>query len=377
MRLLSIDILRTVAIGMMVLVHFVENLSSHYSLSTANPASREHLWWLPVGLAAPLFTLLAGVSYHCWVIIQRDRGIDDCTISKRTVRRGFFLIGVGFAFNVVVWLPEDTFNWDILTFIGSALILLNIIRKIPTEALIFGILLVAIMSPALQEISDYYAFWINGYFEYDLTLSDVVLGYLATGYFPIFPWIIFPATGFVITPLLFPSAAAHSRRQQPSNMLLANCFSIGCIAASLVLQQITFLSPLICRRTMFPASSSYLLGAIGVSTLSLFALHRIVDKKEDQNIPSQTFGGLEKCFRVISKHSLSIYLIHHMIHLWPLWIYGLMTVGEPTTHWQKIMPVIFSTTLAFFFCALVIPAFLIIDKYRVPTIESIMRWVSD
>lgn len=377
MRLLSIDILRTVAIGMMVLVHFVENLSARYSPSVAGPASREHLWWLPVGLAAPLFTLLAGVSYYSWLTFQRDRGIDDCTISKRTVRRGLFLIGVGFAFNVFVWLPEDTFNWDILTFIGSALIFLNIIRKIPTTVLIFGLMLVAILSPALQKISDYYAFWINGYFEYDLTLSDVVLGYLATGYFPIFPWIILPAIGFVIAPVLFSSTATHSLEQQPSKLLLATGLSIGCIAASVVLQQITFLSPLIYRRTMFPASSSYLLGAIGVSTLSLFALHRIVDKKADGKKHSYAFEELAKWFRVVSKHSLSIYLIHHMIHLWPLWIYGLMTVGEPTTHWQKIMPVIFSTTLAFFFCVLVIPAFLIIDKYRVPTVESIMRWISD
>lgn len=362
---------------MMVLVHFVENLSSHYSPSVAGPASREHLWWLPVGLAAPLFTLLTGVSYYSWLILQRDRGIDDCTISKRTVRRGLFLIGVGFAFNVFVWLPEDTFNWDILTFIGSALIFLNLFRKIPTEVLLFGIILVAILSPALQGISDYYAFWINGYFEYDLILSDVVLGYLATGYFPIFPWIIFPAIGFVIAPMLFPSAATHSRGQRPSRLLFATCLSIGCIAASLGLQQITFLSPLIYRRTMFPASSSYLLGAIGVSALSLFALHKIVDQKEDEKKHSQTFGNLAEWFRVVSKHSLSIYLIHHMVHLWPLWIYGLMTVGEPTAHWQKFAPVIFSTTLALFFCALVIPVFLIIDKYRVPTIESLMRWIGD
>ena len=136
----------------MVLVHFVENLSSlrHFG---AGPMSREHLWWLPVGLAAPIFTLLAGVSYYSWLTMQRDKGIDDCTISKRTVRRGLFLFGLGFAFNVFIWLPEDTFNWDILTFIGSALIFLNIIRKIPTEVLIFGILLVMFLSPAVQIIS--------------------------------------------------------------------------------------------------------------------------------------------------------------------------------------------------------------------------------
>ncbi len=361
----------------MVLVHFVENLSSHYGLSSAGPASREHLWWLPVGLAAPLFTLLAGVSYQAWLTVQRDRGFDDCTISKRTVRRGLFLIGIGFAFNVFVWLPEDTFNWDVLTFIGSALIVLNFIRKVPTEALVFGVVLVAVLSPVLQEISDYYAYWINGYFEYDFILSDVVLGYLVTGYFPIFPWIIFPVTGFILSPLLFSSTTNPSHGPQSSRTVLVACMSIGCIAASLLLQQITFLPPLIYRRTMFPASSSYLLGAIGVSALSLFVLHSIVDKKGDKKNCSPTFESLATWFRVVSKHSLSIYLLHHVIHLWPLWLYGLMTVGEPTAHWQKFMPVIFSTILALFFCALVVPAFLIIDKYRVPTIESMMRWIGD
>ena len=198
MRLLSIDILRTVAIGMMVLVHFVENLSAHYNSSQIGPASREHIWWLPVGLAAPLFTLLTGVSYHSWITAQEDRGIDDGTISKRSVRRGLVLIGIGFAFNIFVWLPEDTFNWDILTFVGSALIILNLIRKLPTEVLLTGILLVVILSPPLQVLCDYYAFWNSGYFEYDLTLSDLVTGYLVTGYFPLFPWIILPIIGFII-----------------------------------------------------------------------------------------------------------------------------------------------------------------------------------
>ena len=361
----------------MVLVHFVENLSSHYGQSSAGPASREHLWWLPVGLAAPLFTLLAGVSYQAWLIVQRDRGFDDCTISKRTVRRGLFLIGIGFAFNVFIWLPEDTFNWDVLTFIGSALIVLNFIRKVPIEALVFGIILVVVLSPALQGISDYYAYWMNGYFEYDFILSDVVLGYLVTGYFPIFPWIIFPVTGFILSPLLFSSATTPSHGLRSSRMLLLACLSMGCIVVSLLLQQVTFLPSLICRRTMFPASSSYLLGAIGVSTFCLFVLHSIVDQKQDEKNRSPAFEIFAIGFRVVSKHSLSIYLLHHVIHLWPLWLYGLMTAGEPTAHWQKFMPVIFSAILALFFCALVVPAFLIIDKYRVPTIESAMRWIGD
>lgn len=361
----------------MVLVHFVENLSSHYGTSGAGPMSREHLWWLPVGLAAPIFTLLAGVSYYSWLTMQRDKGIDDCTISKRTVRRGLFLFGLGFAFNVFIWLPEDTFNWDILTFIGSALIFLNIIRKIPTEVLIFGILLVMVLSPAVQIISDYYAFWINGYFEHDLTLSDVLLGYVATGYFPLFPWLIFPTVGFVIAPTFLQPVSMTSRDQKHSRLLLVPCLSIGCIAASLLLQQLTFLPTFIYQRTMFPASTSYLLRAIGLSTLSLCVLYFVIDKKRNEKTYSRTYRKLIHSFGVISKHSLSIYLLHHAIHLWPLWMYGLLTAGEPTAHWQKLTPVFLSTALALLFCAVCVPAFLIIDKYRVPTVESVMRWIGD
>lgn len=51
MRHLSIDILRTAAIFMMVLVHFVENLSATYDTqdSGGHPLTP---WWLPSGLAA-------------------------------------------------------------------------------------------------------------------------------------------------------------------------------------------------------------------------------------------------------------------------------------------------------------------------------------
>src|SRR5690349_14889571 len=108
MRYISIDILRTLAIFLMVIVHFVENLSGSN--------------FVPSGFGAPLFTLLVGVSYSLWLKSQEKRQRSDSEISKITVRRGLFLFGVGFLFNIVVWLPEDTYNWDVLTFIGAAFI---------------------------------------------------------------------------------------------------------------------------------------------------------------------------------------------------------------------------------------------------------------
>ena len=127
MRFPSIDLLRAVAIALMVTVHFVENLSGAWG----EGVDFNRVGWLPAGFAAPLFTFLSGVSYAIWSDGLSRRGVSDGEISKRTVRRGLFLFGLGITFNVLVWLPEETFNWDILTFIGSSLLVLAACRTIP------------------------------------------------------------------------------------------------------------------------------------------------------------------------------------------------------------------------------------------------------
>ena len=120
MRFASIDVLRTFAIFVMVLVHFGENLSGYVSPLT--------------GFGAPLFAFLSAVSYYLWVQGQISRGKSQEEISKVSVRRGLFVIGIGFLFNIFVWLPEDTFNWDVLTFVGTALILLDGFRRVPLSS---------------------------------------------------------------------------------------------------------------------------------------------------------------------------------------------------------------------------------------------------
>ena len=93
MRYHSIDILRMVAIFVMVIVHFGENLSG-FDFALA-------------GFGAPLFAMLSGASYRLWINGQATLGVDEEQISKISIRRGLFVIGVGFAFNILVWLPEE------------------------------------------------------------------------------------------------------------------------------------------------------------------------------------------------------------------------------------------------------------------------------
>ena len=82
------------------------------------------------------------------------------------------------------------------------------------------------------------------------------------------------------------------------------------------------------------------------------------------------------CCRVMSRHSLSLYLLHHVVHIWPLWIYGLATSGAPTVYWRTLLPVPVAVTLAVIFCLASVPLFLQIDRRGWPTVESLMRWLA-
>ena len=95
-RYASIDLLRTVAIVLMVTVHFLENLAG--------------VDWAPAGFGAPLFGFLVGVSYRLWLQAQIARGRTDGQISRSTLCRGALIFGIGFLFNVTVWLPAPTVN---------------------------------------------------------------------------------------------------------------------------------------------------------------------------------------------------------------------------------------------------------------------------
>ncbi|MCA8988855.1 MAG: DUF1624 domain-containing protein, partial [Planctomycetaceae bacterium] len=174
MRYLSIDVLRMMAIFVMVLVHFAENLAGTI---------------LPIaGLGAPVFAFLSGCSYKLWLAGVERKQIPENEIFRISMRRGLFVFSVGLLFNVLVWFPEEIFNWDVLTFIGAALIFLNLTRRLPLQVLIAIAVVALLISPFLRAMADYNSYWQQLYFDPDMTLPDVVIGFLAVGYFPFFPW---------------------------------------------------------------------------------------------------------------------------------------------------------------------------------------------
>lgn len=358
MRYPSVDILRCVAIVVMVLVHFGENLSQYTPPFT--------------GLGAPIFTFLSGVSYYLWASAQERRGVSDEQISKISIRRGLFVIGVGFAFNVLVWFPEDTFIWDVLTFIGSALLLLNLLRKAPV--LIHAMIAIAaiVVSPALRASAEYPLYWANGYYEGDLTLTDLLIGFTTTGYFPIFPWVAYSLTGFVTATLLFP----RDEEEKPSVwpfVAFGGTLLLTALAARLITP---FASELMTTHVltgwrMFPPSVEYLCATIGMALVLFGLLHRFVDRNE--SLPRE--GAFFRIVKTFSRYAFTIYILHHMAHLYPLWVYGYAMTGEPTIYWRVAMPAFVALPLGVLFlgvCYLILSRIDPNDRYG---IEGWMRWL--
>ena len=365
MRYPSIDILRTCALFVMVLVHFGENLSG-YQVPFA-------------GLGAPLFAFLSGMSYCLWAKGLEAKGRSETEIQKVSIRRGLFVFGVGFAFNILVWLPEDAFNWDVLTFIGTALILLNFARRLPLPISVIAAILAVAVSPLLRLIADYNSYWTEGYFDPDLIFSDLIIGFLSTGYFPIFPWIAFSLTGFVTGSVIFAkSEEAEEEESEPSTFPVILLGASFIFSSFLLLQARPYLPEQIFHQmlggwTMFPPTIEYVLGTLGMALLLFGIGHRWIDL----NPRAKEYQPMLDVAKMFSRNAFTIYILHHIVHLWPLWIYATLTGYETTYFWMQAMPVTVSLALALVFMLCCYAGLKWLGPNRTYGIEAWMRWLCD
>lgn len=392
MRHSSVDVQRTIAITLMVLVHFVENL-----------AGQGKYPWLPAGLAAPSFLLLLGVSQQLSFATQQRRGVPEEVQTKRGVRRGLCLLGLGFVFNLLVWLPEDLFNWDVLTLAGLAMLALVAVRRLPEPVVWVLVLLLFAGAPVLRKLAHYDESWTHGYFDPDLTLTEVLTGALVTGYFPLFPWLLVPLVGWLVAPRLFPPEEAVGARSsmpipgapqtgQPvvgaevattavSPAKLRNVLLGGGLAwlASMVLTLFRGSLPtrvqerLVTGWTMCPPSVSYLLGTVGLAVMLLAGLRWWLEVRPGANEP----GPFVKTCGVLSRHSLSIYLLHHVVHVWPMWLWATWQGKEATVYWQQALPMPAAVVAAACFLGLCVWLFPKIEQAGIPTAETALRWLCD
>jgi amino acid permease len=121
--------------------------------------------------------------------------------------------------------------------------------------------------------------------------------------------------------------------------------------------------------TMFPPSIEYTLGTLGFALFAFAALHRWLDP---------TGGRYEKTRFVraaglLSKYSLSMYLFHHVAHLWPVWAYGALAGDTVTQYWRQALPVWATFPLAALCLAVGYALFAWIDRTKRGSAETLMR----
>ncbi|MBM3695938.1 MAG: DUF1624 domain-containing protein [Actinobacteria bacterium] len=348
-RLDSLDVLRAAAILGMVLIHFVENLAGYRA--SEGPGWLYEAAQIAGAVPAPLFTFLVGVSLWLSVTSRQRSGQAEAQVAVRVVRRGLFLVLLGFAFATLIWMPEAVFEWDILTFIGSAILLVWPARRLSPAALLAAAAVVLAAAPRLRVLTDYTAHWAADEYSYRFALGEILRGWLANGYFPLFPWLAFPLTGFAVGKWLLPAgsyavARARSRRLPAAGAVLTGLAALGAaVGGNIADPWDEYLAPL----SFYPASTSFVLATLGAILLAVWALHLLLDRPGPAPRRGLAF------FRRYSRYALTTYVVHHAVHVWPLlftaWAQGHTAAGDQWLYYGDAMGVVPAVGLAAAFVA--------------------------
>ena len=79
----------------------------------------------------------------------------------------------------------------------------------------------------------------------------------------------------------------------------------------------------------------------------------------------------------MSRYSLTVYLLHHVVHLWPLCVYGYVAGDETTQFWREALPVEASAALSGVCLVASYALFRHMARHEWPSVESVMRWLCD
>jgi len=367
----SLDVMRGIAIILMIQVHFVENLSPWEASTGFLYGISAVLGMLP----APLFGFLTGLSLWIWLRRRESSGVSPARIRVMAYRRGFFLFTAGLAFAFFIWLPKEVFSWDILTFLGASTFVVYALRRLSTKTIMIILIAVFLISPPLREITGYHSHWDREWEEYlyDFTFPDVMLGFFLHGYFPLFPWIIFPLAGLIAGKQYFgnPGEGKMGRNLPLTGIVLMIASAAGAMIPAAGIPIVRFYAG---SFSFYPASPAFLMGSLGLVLLMLWTFNRTLDNRE---IPSKS--PVLVFLQRYSRFSLSTYVVHHAVHVWPLLLAGYMASGG-WDHWWfygDAMSTPVALLLALVFIIGFYPLLVLWEKKKQFSFEGFMRWFTE
>ena len=360
-RFPSIDILRSIAILSMIQIHFVQNMSGYRPWPDWLPSA---ICNVPGDLAAPIFSFLLGLSLYISIERQRERGRQERAIVARALKRAILVFAGGLLFSFLIWGPASTLNWDILTLLGAAIALLVLLReRSPATLLLMAMLIIAI-SPPLRRATHYAADWRTywGLSEYEphLTFLDALRGFVANGYFPLFPWLAFPLVGFSVGKLFLPMGT-QSKKEFPLGWLAgagAALIILGFVGQRLA--QVASSSPwrgYASDWSFYPLSTTQLIASLGAIVLTFSLLRLTVDRPDKARAISPFFVRY-------SRFSLAIYVIHHAIHAWPIRFAGWQAHGDQWYYYGDVVSPMTAWLLTVVFVVVSYPLLGIWDRVK-------------
>ncbi len=125
-RVVSIDVLRGFALMGMVMCHFM--------IYYGTPVATGNWFYFFVNhvlgdMGAAWFLMLMGMSQ---VLSADKRQLSQAVLMKKALIRGTYIFLAGILMLALAWGPKEIWQWDILTLMGVATVVLFVCRYFPT-----------------------------------------------------------------------------------------------------------------------------------------------------------------------------------------------------------------------------------------------------
>jgi uncharacterized membrane protein len=370
-RYLSLDVLRAVAILLMIQVHAVDNFSDRIRHPLYLYNISEFFGYMP----APLFTLLSGLSFSLWLGAQKRLGRSTGEIVKYSVRRGLFLFVLGFVVNIFIFLPDSTFDWDILALIGAAAIVLTWVRNWHPGVLVAICVVILIVSPPLRDLVHYQSYWVSGDFDYEDNMSEVLPGFFLNGFFPLLPWLVYPLIGFVLGQIFYPGEkeATLPLILPLLGVLIFAIGLLGAVAEPYVPDWLARYYATGWPHNFYPATAVFILGSLGGIFVCLWITNRAIDL--NRNVTGS--GPILTFFRRYSYFALTAYCVHLAVLVWPMYAVALWQGKSKTDYYLgRFVSLPTALVLSLVLIIVLYLVLIVLDRHKKYSLEYFMRWIS-
>ena len=279
-RLDSIDILRGLAIAMMIFTHFF-----YY---TINPALiYNKLLFYVADLASffsvPLFYFTIGYTLSISIKEKRRKGHSDSELTNYLLVRSCLIYFLGFVLNIDEVGFDQLWEWSTLQMISIGYIVTYFLLK-KSKTTRAGLIVVSIMIALI--LAPFYTLYFYGG---DWNFTGFFMGFIFSGDDPFFPWIAFFLLGSIIAEIKFTK----------KNIIL--------ICIPLILLSLgSLLAGGINSITKYPASLTYIIIFITGTLITYYGLFYLYEIK---NVGKVLFYPL----RLFGMFPLTIFLFHIIV----------------------------------------------------------------